>query len=156
MTTFSNAAAIVEEIRAGLVAMLGELTPNVNAAGQFYYIQADCPYWTTAFGDLTGDKIGTHTYRFSQRISLYYHVEALTAGVEGEVEQGAQEDLLRFSVALLERPMFESTAYPDGVDYAEPVENVTAAMRIVSRNGTMTRAVVIAFDVPFTLQIQEY
>lgn len=156
MTTFSNAAAIVEEIRAGLVAMLGELTPNVNAAGQFYYTQADCPYWTMAFGDLAGDKIGTHTYRFSQRISLYYHVEALTAGVEGEVEQGAQEDLLRFTVALLERPMFESVTNPGGVDFVQPVENVSAAMRIVSRNGTMTRAVVLTFDVPFVLQIQEY
>lgn len=156
MTTFSDAAAVTEDIRAGLLAVLGELTPNVNAVGQFYYVQADYPYWTTAFSDLSGEKIGTHMYQFVQRISLYYHVEALTAGVEGEVEQGAQEDLLRFTVALLERPMFESVTNPGGVDFVQPVENVSAAMRIVSRNGTMTRAVVLTFDVPFVLQIQEY
>lgn len=102
-----------DDIRAALIALETELTPNVNVHAGALYQQAAPPFWTNLLSQLRLQERSTALLPYVLTCTATYHAGYLTEG--SDVESAAQDMLVKASTLFMRRPFLQSASVPQGV-----------------------------------------
>lgn len=111
--TLPNIGQTFDDIRAALVLIESELTPNVNVHAGALYQQSAPPFWTNLLSQLRLQERSTSLLPYALTCTATYHAGYLTEG--NDVESAAQDMLVKASTLFMRRPFLQSATMPQGV-----------------------------------------
>lgn len=150
MSTLLNLKTTLQNLKTAVTEIEKEITTE-DEAYPYGWHQGDKHYWTNSFAGVTPLRISADQYLFTYTIQAVYHLRKATAGIDGEVEEGASLLMAHAAMVFASKTKLECASFPRGVPgiTGEGV-NTDVSLSLYGPEGAQKRVVLATLAVPIT------